>query len=63
MNETEIKAGQTWKTRNGLSVHIDETGLDNGAFPVRSGHNYWQANGRYWEDNYDHGKDLITLIK
>jgi len=59
----KIEAGQTWQTRNRSTILIDEIVENNGAFPVRSGNGYWQANGKYWADDYNHGKDLIKLVK
>lgn len=62
MDKPEIKAGQIWVMRNRNRIKIDEILSDNGHFPVRSGKWYWQANGRYWNDTWDHNKDLIKLV-
>ncbi|MGN7887429.1 hypothetical protein [Dyadobacter sp. 22481] len=58
----QIKAGQVWEARNKTTHKIDEVMQENGSTPVRSQDQYWQLNGRYWSDAYQHQKDLILRI-
>ncbi|MCE6987468.1 hypothetical protein [Dyadobacter sp. CY323] len=63
MEATEqIAAGQVWQQRNLQNVTIDEILEDNGSTPVKSGIEFWQLNGRFWDDNTNHSKDLIKRI-
>ncbi|WP_019942589.1 hypothetical protein [Dyadobacter beijingensis] len=58
----QIKAGHVWEARNKTVHKIDEVMQRNGSTPVRSEGQYWQLNGRYWSDAYEHQKDLIRRI-
>lgn len=59
---TDIKAGQIWETRSGQQIKIDAVLSNYGSTPVKSENSYWQTNGRYWSDQYQHSKDLIKQI-
>lgn len=57
-----IKVGQVWLRRDGLIVPIDAISPDD-AHPIKHGKMLcWQANGRYWSDEFDHSKDIIKRI-
>jgi hypothetical protein len=59
----KIEAGQYWQMRSGKIVQIDKL---ESADPhsVKSGDKLsWQQNGRYWNDDYDHQKDLIRKVE
>jgi len=63
MGNPKIEAGQKWLTRGGMIMPITEILTDNGAFSVRSNDMFWMENGKYWSDDLEHSKDLITQIK
>lgn len=61
--EKKFEAGQVWLARGGAKFPITEIVEGNGSFPVKSGDMFWMANGKYWSDDLEHSKDLITLIE
>lgn len=61
--DKEIKAGQAWLTRGGMVIPKTEIVKENGAFPVKYKEMYWMKNGKYWSDDLEHSKDLITILK
>jgi hypothetical protein len=58
----EAKAGQTWLMRNGQKMTIEKIDSSNGDFPILVGNQSWMACGKYWAEDYNHGKDLIKQV-
>lgn len=63
MDNPTIKAGQTWIMRNGQTITID-TIVPEDPHPLKHGKQMaWQANGRYWDDEFDSKMDLIRIVE
>lgn len=58
-NDLNVCPGETWITRAGSKVKIDQIDEANGEFPLRFADQSWMRNGRYWSNEFPHSKDLI----
>ena len=66
MENKNFKVGQTWKARRGSTHFITEIDLSD-PMPVKStADNHtacWNFNGRYWNNYFESGLDLISLVE